>query len=311
MQGATAKAVTGTPTKASPAVSKAKAAAVKASSSSPAKASPKKAKSTKRTPTKKKAGSARARDADEASSEPNAEPGTAEHGEEELEEEDSEDLEEEELSNEQIDKAVRLKLAEDEANKPSAALSCDMISATHHVSSSAAVSPEEVCARLTHVRLDRLRLASCPEPVLSTLHSVTHLYLQHNRLESIEAIGCLTTLKFLTVASNRLRQVSESALPVPLPHTNLSLSVGQAHRLAAARAASAPGDNLLRDCSRVHAFAPLHSRGRSLAAAFLRRNAGVRPAVAAGAPLPGRVAQQHREPAAQQPASQPEVLAGA
>ena len=63
-------------------------------------------------------------------------------------------------------------------------------------------------SQLTHVRLDRERLISLGDSLAPPLGaSVTNLYLQCNRLESMEAVAALPALRFLTLASNRLTRV--------------------------------------------------------------------------------------------------------
>ena len=57
------------------------------------------------------------------------------------------------------------------------------------------------------MRLDRLRLVSLSPEVLAALPSLTHLYLQHNRLTNMSALAALTCLKFLTLAFNSISQV--------------------------------------------------------------------------------------------------------
>jgi len=60
---------------------------------------------------------------------------------------------------------------------------------------------------LTHVHLDRERLDALDSGVLAGLAGATNLYLQHNRLSSVAALTaapCLSRLRFLTLAHNRL-----------------------------------------------------------------------------------------------------------
>ena len=60
---------------------------------------------------------------------------------------------------------------------------------------------------LTHVHLDRERLDALDPAVLAGLAGATNLYLQHNRLSSVAALTaapCLSRLRFLTLAHNRL-----------------------------------------------------------------------------------------------------------
>ena len=61
--------------------------------------------------------------------------------------------------------------------------------------------------QLTHVRLDRLRIAALPLDVLSQLPAVTHLYLQHNRLVAMGGVSELPALQFLTLSHNRIAEV--------------------------------------------------------------------------------------------------------
>ncbi len=61
--------------------------------------------------------------------------------------------------------------------------------------------------QLTHVRLDRQRLAALPSEVLSRLPAASHVFLQHNRLASVAPLAALPGLKFLVLAHNRLAQV--------------------------------------------------------------------------------------------------------
>lgn len=61
--------------------------------------------------------------------------------------------------------------------------------------------------QLTHVRLDRQRLAALPSEVLCRLPAASHLFLQHNRLASVAPLAALPGLKFLVLAHNRLTQV--------------------------------------------------------------------------------------------------------
>ena len=66
---------------------------------------------------------------------------------------------------------------------------------------------EGFLSRLVNLRLDRLQLCEAPSHVLVNLPSVTHLYLQHNRLTSIEGVASMPSLKFLAASHNRIQEV--------------------------------------------------------------------------------------------------------
>jgi len=101
----------------------------------------------------------------------------------------------------------------DEKSKPSVDLTLDLILECHAVSEATVLraAPAELRVSffscLTHLRLDRLRLASLPADALASLPAVTHVYLQHNRLVGTGPLAALSSLKFLTVAYNQLQQV--------------------------------------------------------------------------------------------------------
>lgn len=59
--------------------------------------------------------------------------------------------------------------------------------------------------RLTRLRLERLDLVSLD--ALDALGAVSHLFLQHNRLADVEDVLSLSHLRFLTLASNRVREL--------------------------------------------------------------------------------------------------------
>lgn len=68
--------------------------------------------------------------------------------------------------------------------------------------------------QLTHVRLDRLRLAALPAEVLRQLPAATHLYAQHNRLDSTaSAAAALPRLRFLALGHNRIEKVGRGPCP--------------------------------------------------------------------------------------------------
>ncbi|PAA52535.1 hypothetical protein BOX15_Mlig033195g1 [Macrostomum lignano] len=79
-------------------------------------------------------------------------------------------------------------------------------------------SPSDTLCELTHARLDRAELTSidCFANMWPSNNSVTHLYLQHNKLESLlPGIEYLPNLVFLTVAHNRLTNLTGLASSAP------------------------------------------------------------------------------------------------
>lgn len=62
--------------------------------------------------------------------------------------------------------------------------------------------------KMSHLRLDRLRLSSLSHSVLSQLPVLTHLFLQHNRLTDISPVTFLPQLRLLAASYNLIEQVS-------------------------------------------------------------------------------------------------------
>ncbi|GBG66488.1 hypothetical protein CBR_g63070 [Chara braunii] len=66
---------------------------------------------------------------------------------------------------------------------------------------------ELAVSKLTHLELDREKIARIDGALLPLLPNLTNLYLQHNLLESIKPLEAAVNLRFLTVSSNRLREI--------------------------------------------------------------------------------------------------------
>lgn len=66
---------------------------------------------------------------------------------------------------------------------------------------------EAYLRNLTHLHLDRLCIATLYTDVLGALPAVTHLYLQHNRLSSLQPLACMPQLQFLAASHNQLETV--------------------------------------------------------------------------------------------------------
>lgn len=64
-----------------------------------------------------------------------------------------------------------------------------------------------IVRQLTHLRLDRQRLAALDAAVLSKLPAVTHLFLQHNRIVDMSPLSAVPQLKFLAASHNRICRV--------------------------------------------------------------------------------------------------------
>ncbi|GFH32136.1 uncharacterized protein HaLaN_31305, partial [Haematococcus lacustris] len=62
-------------------------------------------------------------------------------------------------------------------------------------------------ASMTHLRLDRLHLASLDLSLASKLSRVTHLYLQHNQLTSMAAMAAFPQLRLCSLSSNHITSV--------------------------------------------------------------------------------------------------------
>lgn len=60
---------------------------------------------------------------------------------------------------------------------------------------------------LTHLHLDRLCVAALHADVLSALPALTHLYIQHNRLTSLEPLAAAPQLQFVAASHNWLETV--------------------------------------------------------------------------------------------------------
>ena len=65
----------------------------------------------------------------------------------------------------------------------------------------------EYLKHLTHLRMDRLRLHSLPSSVVKQMPALTHVYLQHNRIDSMAALAVLPNLRFVTLRNNLISRV--------------------------------------------------------------------------------------------------------
>lgn len=62
-------------------------------------------------------------------------------------------------------------------------------------------------ARITHLRMDRQRLAAAEPSAWARMPRLTNLYLQHNRLPAVPDVSGIDGLRFLTLAHNAIAQV--------------------------------------------------------------------------------------------------------
>lgn len=82
---------------------------------------------------------------------------------------------------------------------------------------------------VTHVLLDREQISSMESLVLHSMPAVTNLYLQHNRLTSLDGLGALLNLRFLTVSHNHLTEVmlllSDCAIQPSFTYHELGIAI--------------------------------------------------------------------------------------
>ncbi|KAG1653809.1 hypothetical protein FOA52_007855 [Chlamydomonas sp. UWO 241] len=124
----------------------------------------------------------------------------------------SEELDLAEPTEEDIEAEIEVAMERErtEADQPSVELDLDLLVSCHCLDDSPpppGPSPARASflLSLSILRLDRLRLSSAPGHVLGgCLPNVTHVYLQHNRLKSLDGLASLPRLKFLSASHNKL-----------------------------------------------------------------------------------------------------------
>ncbi|KAJ9530212.1 hypothetical protein QJQ45_023497 [Haematococcus lacustris] len=121
----------------------------------------------------------------------------------------SEALDLPEPSPEDIEEDIRA-LVRAAASPPGVHLSEDIIIQNHAVDHTTVTTPgarAAYLASMTHLRLDRLHLASLDLSLASKLSRVTHLYLQHNQLTSMAAMAAFPQLRLCSLSSNHITSV--------------------------------------------------------------------------------------------------------
>jgi len=105
---------------------------------------------------------------------------------------------------------VKQMIEEEELAKPSVVLNFELIANRCLPQEALNTLPlEEIISRaknVTHVRLDRERLHKLNETV-TEMPRLSHLYMQHNRLEDISMLACCSSLRFVTLANNYISDV--------------------------------------------------------------------------------------------------------
>lgn len=62
---------------------------------------------------------------------------------------------------------------------------------------------------MTHLRLDRQRIAEVDPSALADLPKLTNIYLQHNRLAAVPVVSSVLALRFLVLSHNRISEVCQ------------------------------------------------------------------------------------------------------
>eukprot|EP00798_Chlamydomonas_sp_ICE-L_P015284 gene15284-21367_t len=116
-----------------------------------------------------------------------------------------------EPSQAEVEEGIKKQLEQEEGTKPDVDLSLDLVIKTNvaddqHLIQAPPGVREDFFRSLTHLHLDRCRIASLSFEVLSQLPSATHLYLQHNRIERVGNLGVMRGLQFLALSHNNIAQ---------------------------------------------------------------------------------------------------------